>query len=92
MLDHLSRSLGNSVFRIRPFYSVRELYQPIGSRFYHNNSQCPVGSMIKADERLHGVLQYRLCADCDVRNMEAGEREDAAPSSVDGPACDETPI
>jgi hypothetical protein len=73
MLIRPREIVGKFMSRVQPFYSIRELYQPVGSRFYHNNGQCAVGSMIKAGERLHGMLQYRLCSECDVRNMEAGD-------------------
>ena len=46
------------------FYSVNEISKPPANRVYHNNSACPPGRDIPANERRTGTNNYRLCDDC----------------------------
>lgn len=47
-----------------PFYSVNEVKKPEGNRVHHNNTACPPGRDIPANERRAGTGGYRLCDDC----------------------------
>lgn len=46
------------------FHSVNEVKKPAPNRVYHNNSACPPGRDIPANERQAGTGSYRLCDDC----------------------------
>ena len=46
------------------FYSVNEEKKPADKRVHHNNSACPPGRDIPANERRSGTNNYRLCDDC----------------------------
>ena len=52
------------------FYSVNEAKKPEGNRVHHDNSACPPGRDIPANERLDGRGGYRLCDDCKRLNSE----------------------
>ncbi len=46
------------------FYSVNEEKKPPANRVHHDNSACPPGRDIPANERRQGTNNYRLCNDC----------------------------
>jgi len=46
------------------FHSINEIKKPESQRVYHNNSACPPGRDIPANERRQGTGGYRLCEDC----------------------------
>jgi hypothetical protein len=50
------------------FYSINEAKKPIPRRIHHNNSVCPAGRDIEAEERRKGTANYRLCDDCEQLN------------------------
>jgi hypothetical protein len=50
--------------RVPDFYSDNEIKKPFENRVYHNNSSCPSGRDIPANERCNGQGRYRLCDDC----------------------------
>jgi hypothetical protein len=50
------------------FYSVNEEKKPAAARVYHDNSACPPGRDIPANERRAGTNNYRLCNDCGTLN------------------------
>jgi hypothetical protein len=56
---------------VAAFYSINERNEPEGSQFYHNNSDCPTALNISQNELRSGTNGYRLCAECDVRNVES---------------------
>jgi hypothetical protein len=49
---------------VAAFYSMKEAEKSLQHRVHHNNSNCPPGRDIPADERLTGTGNYRLCHDC----------------------------
>ena len=49
---------------VASFYSTNERNKPLQMRVHHNNSACPPGRDIPADERRTGTGNYRLCEDC----------------------------
>jgi len=53
---------------VAPFYSINEVTKPVANRVHHNNSACPPGRDIPANERRQGTGNYRLCHDCQERN------------------------
>jgi len=50
------------------FHSVNEEKKPAAGRVYHDNSACPPGRDIPANERRPGSNNYRLCHDCGTLN------------------------
>jgi hypothetical protein len=56
--------------KVAEFYSVNEINKPAGNRVHHNNSACPPGRDIPANERKAGTGGYRLCDDCARFNRE----------------------
>ena len=44
--------------------------KPVENRVYHNNSACPPGRDIPANERRSGTGGYRLCKDCNKHNSQ----------------------
>jgi hypothetical protein len=54
-----------------PFYSVNEEKKPAAGRVYHDNSACPPGRDIPANERRSGTNNYRLCHDCGTLNSQS---------------------
>ncbi len=54
--------------RVPEFYSINEVQKPQQHRVYHNNSACPPGRDIPANERRPGTNGYRLCEDCNRLN------------------------
>ncbi len=50
--------------RVTEFYSINEVLKPPDQRVHHNNSACPPGRDIPANERRAGTNNYRLCRDC----------------------------
>ncbi len=56
--------------RVADFYSVNEVTKPQQNRVYHNNSACPPGRDIPANERRSGTMGYRLCDDCERLNRQ----------------------
>jgi hypothetical protein len=50
--------------QVADFYSINEANKPAANRVYHNNSACPPGRDIPANERRKGTGNYRLCQDC----------------------------
>ncbi len=54
--------------RVPPFYSINEVVKPQQNRVHHNNSACPPGRDIPANERRDGTNAYRLCLECDQLN------------------------
>ena len=56
---------------VAAFYSINERNEPEGRQFYHNNSDCPTALNISQNELRSGINGYRLCAECDVRNVES---------------------
>ena len=54
--------------KVPDFYSINEVLKPAENRVYHNNSACPPGRDIPANERRAGTGGYRLCKDCNERN------------------------
>jgi hypothetical protein len=54
--------------KVPDFYSINEVQKPPANRVYHNNSACPPGRDIPANERRSGTGGYRLCKDCNERN------------------------
>jgi hypothetical protein len=50
--------------QVAAFYSVNEVAKPVTQRVHHNNSNCPPGRDIPANERRTGTGSYRLCDDC----------------------------
>jgi hypothetical protein len=53
-----------------PFFSVSEDKKPAANRVHHNNSACPPGRDIPANERRQGTNNYRLCDVCGRLNNE----------------------
>jgi len=53
-----------------PFHSINEPKKPADKRVHHNNSACPPGRDIPANERRPGTGGYRLCHDCDHLNRQ----------------------
>lgn len=49
---------------VASFYSINEAAKPPANRVHHNNSACPPGRDIPANERRNGTGNYRLCDDC----------------------------
>jgi hypothetical protein len=43
---------------------MKEAEKSLQHRVHHNNSNCPPGRDIPANERLTGTGNYRLCDDC----------------------------
>jgi hypothetical protein len=56
--------------RVDPFHSVNEVRKQPAHRVHHNNSACPPGRDIPANERRGGPGGYRLCDDCARLNRE----------------------
>jgi hypothetical protein len=50
--------------KVAAFYSVNETAKPAHNRVHHDNSACPPGRDIPANERRTGTGNYRLCDDC----------------------------
>ena len=44
---------------VADFYSINEAQKPVHNRVYHNNSSCPPGRDIPANERRSGKGGYR---------------------------------
>jgi hypothetical protein len=54
--------------KVPAFYSINGVQEPEAGCVYHNNSACPPGRDIPANERRPGTGGYRLCKDCTERN------------------------
>jgi len=46
------------------FHSINEIFKPLTSRVYHNDSECPDGRNIPQGERRPGTDGYPLCTIC----------------------------
>ena len=55
---------------VAAFYSINEVNKLPANRVYHNNSACPPGRDIPANERRQGTGNYRLCNDCNNLNAQ----------------------
>jgi hypothetical protein len=49
---------------VKAFYSINEVKKAPEHRVHHNNSSCPPGRDIPANEKRDGTNNYRLCHDC----------------------------
>lgn len=56
--------------KVAAFYSINETKKPATDRVHHDNSACPPGRDIPANERRPGMGGYRLCDDCARLNRE----------------------
>lgn len=56
--------------KVAAFYSVNEAKKPAASQVHHDNSACPPGRDIPANERRSGTGGYRLCHDCAERDKQ----------------------
>jgi hypothetical protein len=54
------------------FHSVNETKKPPAMREHHNNSACPTGRDVPANERRPGTGNYQVCHDCSTRNAQGG--------------------
>jgi hypothetical protein len=60
----------NNMPKVPAFHSINETKKPAHERVYHNNSACPSGRDIPANERVLNDGGYRLCHNCDRLNRE----------------------
>jgi hypothetical protein len=56
--------------KVPEFHSINEVKKPAANRVHHNNSACPPGRDIPANERRAGGGGYRLCDDCQKLNAQ----------------------